>query len=114
MIRKVMVLTIACLTPNPAAAEGGAVTSCRSARGRRTGEPNSGRRRLCRYLGARTAAPPMIMPGINAASNKAAPASIDSPTVTYSFMVTPSGRRTHAAGLDERAVDFGLAAFLSP
>src|SRR5262249_33674163 len=99
MIRKVMVLAIACLIPKPAGAPAGAVTSCRSARGRRTVEPNGGRRRrsLVRYLGTSTAAPPITRPGINAASNKAAPASIDSPTVTYSFMATPS-RRHHSRG----------------
>src|SRR5262249_40346901 len=90
---------IACLIPNPAGAAAGAVTSCRSARDRRAVEPNCGRRRrsVGGYLGTSAAAPPITRPGVNAASHKAAPARIDSPTVTYSFIATPS-RRHHSRG----------------
>src|SRR5215470_13594401 len=109
MIRNVMVLAIACLIPNRAGAPGSAARSCRVARGllgafrRRTVGPNSGRRPRCTYLGASTTAPPIKMPGINAASNKAAPASTDSPTVTYAFMASSSGGgSTHQSVMDGR------------
>src|SRR5258708_5231053 len=104
MIRKVMVLAIACLMPKRAGAAGGAASSCRFAggpggasRGGAVG-PNGGRGPrggLGGYLGASPTAPPINMPGINAASNKAAPASTDSPTVTYDFMASSSGGGSH-------------------
>src|SRR5215831_9312700 len=113
MMRKVMVLAIACLIPNRAGAAGGAARSCRFMRTpldaflgalrRRAVGPNSGRRPRCTYLGASTTAPPIKMPGINAASNKAAPASTDSPTVTYAFMASSSGGgSTHQSVMDGR------------
>jgi hypothetical protein len=114
MMRKVMVLAIACLIPSRAGAV--ALTSCRSRRGavrafrrRRPVVPNSGcrpRRSVGRYLGASTAAPPITRPGISAASSRAAPASIVSPTVTYVFMASC---RPQAGGRHRSATDAARA-----
>src|SRR5271168_2324070 len=84
MIRKVTVFINACLIlklagPGGASGPGGFdEASAGPLRWRRAGLPRGHRRRrsLGRYLGANTAAPPIIKPGINVISTNARPAAI--------------------------------------
>src|SRR5208337_4325154 len=120
MIRKVMVLAIACLIANRVGMASGALTCVRPGRGKtgsvrgRTVELKSGCRRRrslgrylgakylgAKYLGANTAAPPINMPGISATSNKAPPAAI---TPIVAAIVTKScvGPDTGSDGRDPR------------
>jgi hypothetical protein len=99
MIRKVMVLAIACPIPSfgsnsvkggsCSARDSGAAGPFRS----RPAAPWRRRRGLPRNRGASTATPPIRMPGTSATSSKAAPASTVSPTATTCFIAMSSGRR---------------------
>src|SRR5262244_73036 len=92
MIRNVMVFATARLTPNPRGAGSGASRSARGVGvlGSHTASTADWipRRNLGRYAGASTAAAPITIPGISAASNNAAPAAIVRPAVRYRFMLS--------------------------